>query len=191
MNKDDIREIYFKWLYDIVCESRHVDGISYTKLLRQLHDTEFTYLIKRDENRAESGIDLRYRFAITEGYENVSDQILYDLDAPCSVLEMMIALAISCEENIMDDTSYGNRTSQWFWSMIVSLGLGPFTDTRYDRHLVDISLSRFLNHEYEPNGKGGLFTIRGCKADLREEEIWVQMCWYLNSISNVHLDDIM
>lgn len=183
MNANDVKELYFKWLYDIVCECRHVDGISYIKLLRHLHDTEFTYLIKRDENRAESGIDLRYRFATIIGINgDILDQILSDLDAPCSVLEMMVALALTCEENIMDDPHYGNRTGQWFWSMIVSLGLGKFTDDRYDRHLVDISLARFLNHEYEPNGKGGLFTIRGCKADLREEEIWVQMCWYLDSI---------
>jgi hypothetical protein len=182
MNRHDIREEYFKWLYDIVCKDRHVDGISYIKLLRQLHDTEFTYLIKRDENRAESGIDLRYRFAITEGYKDISDQVLRELDAPCSVLEMMVALALSCEENIMDDASYGNRTGQWFWAMIVSLGLGRFTDARYDRRLVNAAMSRFLNREYEPNGKGGLFTIRNCDADLREEEIWVQMCWYLDSI---------
>lgn len=182
MTRNAIREEYFAWLYDIVCKNKHIDGISYKKLLRQLHDTEFTYLLSRDENRAESGIDLRYRFAITEGYEDVSEQVLDDLDMPCSVLEMMVALALSCEENIMDDPSYGDRTGQWFWSMIVSLGLGPVNDTRYDRRLVNTALSRFLNREYEPNGKGGLFTIRGCKADLRAEEIWVQMCWYLDSI---------
>lgn len=182
MNRDDIREIYFKWLYDIVCKSKHIDGISYTKLLRQLHDTEFTYLIQRDENRAESGIDLRYRFAITEGYGDISNQVLDDLDAPCSVLEMMVALSLACEENIMDDPSYGDRTGQWFWSMIVSLGLGQFTDARYDRRKIDIAISRFLNRDYESNGKGGLFTIRGCRSDLRKEEIWVQMCWYIDSI---------
>ena len=33
----------------------------------------------------------------------------------CSVLEMMIALAIRCEEHIMDDPDVGNRTGQWFW----------------------------------------------------------------------------
>lgn len=183
MNRYDIRERYFRWLYDIVCESRYVDGISYTKLLRQLHDTEFTYLILRDENRAENGINLRYRFAIAEGYGDILDQVLTDLDGACSVLEMMVALALACEEEIMDDPSYGDRTGQWFWSMIASLGLGPFTNSRYDRRAVDASMNRFLNREYEPNGKGGLFTIRGGHdVDLRGVEIWVQMCWYLDSI---------
>lgn len=182
MNRDDIREEYFAWLYDIVCENRHIDGVSYKKLLRQLHDTEFTYLMSRDENRAESGMDLRYRFAITEGYEHVADQVLGDLEAPCSILEMMVALALTCEENIMDDPAYGNRTGQWFWSMIVSLGLSRFNDNRYDRRLVDSILTRFLNRDYDKNGKGGLFTIRGCTDDLRDLEIWDQMCRYIDSI---------
>lgn len=182
MNRDDIREEYFAWLYDIVCENRHIDGVSYKKLLRQLHDTEFIYLISRDENRAESGMDLRYRFAITEGYEHAVDQVLGDLEAPCSILEMMVALALTCEENIMDDPDYGNRTGQWFWSMVVSLGLSRFNDNRYDRRLVDSVLTRFLDRDYDKNGKGGLFTIRGCKDDLRGLEIWDQMCRYIYSI---------
>jgi hypothetical protein len=182
MTRNDRKEEYFAWLYDLVCEYKHTDGITYKKLLRQLHDTEFTYLIERDGNRAESGIDLRYRFAITQGYEDIVDRVLTDLESPCSILEMMVALALTCEENIMDDTSYGNRTGQWFWSMIVSLGLGPYIDTRYDRRKVDAALTGFLNREYEPNGKGGLFTINNCDYDLREEEIWVQLCWYLDSI---------
>ena len=182
MIRNDIREEYFKWLYDTVCKNKHSDGISYVKLLRQLHDTEFTYLIERDSDRAENGIELRYRFAITEGYENVSRQVLNDLDDPCSVLEMMVALALSCEENIMDNTDYGDRTGQWFWSMIVSLGLGSVIDSRYDRRYVDTVMNRFLNREYEPDGKGGLFTIKNCECDLRSIEIWVQLCWYLDSI---------
>jgi hypothetical protein len=182
MSRHDIQEEYFTWLYGIVCDYKQTDGISYIKLLRHLHDTDFTYLMERDGNRADDGIQLRYRFAISEGYRAVSDQVLSDLDAPCSVLEMMIALALTCEENIMDDTSYGNRTGQWFWSMIVSLGLGPFIDTRYDRRLVDAIISRFLNREYEPDGRGGLFTIKHCKTDLRDMEIWGQLCWYLDSI---------
>ena len=94
---------------------------------------------------------------------------------------MMVALAIRCEENIMDDPSYGNRTGQWFWGMIVNLGLGFMTDSRFDEKFVDDVIFRFLNREYEPDGKGGLFTVRNCKYDLRTVEIWYQMCWYLDT----------
>jgi hypothetical protein len=105
------------------------------------------------------------------------------LDGPCSVLEMMIALAIRCEETIMDDPDIGDRTRQWFWGMIINLGLGGMTDANFDPDFVDDSVLRFLNRDYEPDGRGGLFTIRNCHRDLRDVEIWYQLCWYLDSIT--------
>ena len=82
----------------------------------------------------------------------------------------------------MDDPDVGDRTGQWFWSMITSLGLGSMTDDRFDWHYTHTVVTRFLNREYEPNGKGGLFTIRNCHRDLRKVEIWDQLCWYLGTI---------
>lgn len=82
----------------------------------------------------------------------------------------------------MDDPSMGNRTAQWFWQMIVSLGLGAMTDTRYNKKEVVDIINRFLNHDYEPNGKGGLFTVKNTVSDMRTMEIWYQLCSYLNTI---------
>ncbi len=141
-----------------------------------------TWMMELDKNRAYDGIELRRRFE----NESACDPELMDLyfkDVPCSVLEMMIALAIRCEESIMCDPSYGNRTGQWFWSMIVSLGLGGITDQRYNREYVDNVIFRFLTRNYDQDGKGGLFTIPDCGVDLRDIQIWGQMCWYLDSIS--------
>ncbi len=101
---------------------------------------------------------------------------------PCSVLEMMIALAIRLEEHIMDDPEVGNRTGQWFWNMIVNLGLGSMNDSRFNKLYVQNIIHKFLEREYQPNGKGGLFTIEDCRYDLREIEIWYQACWYLDNI---------
>ena len=101
---------------------------------------------------------------------------------PCSVLEMMIALAIRCEEHIMDDPDVGNRTGQWFWNMIMNLGLGSMTDDQFDKRYAEQVIERFLNREYEQDGEGGLFTVKHCKHDLRTVEIWYQMCWYLDEI---------
>lgn len=182
MTRVNITNEYFDWLYSIVCEKRFADHISFRKLLMHLHDIEFRYLIPNDRNRAEDGVDLRYRFALYQGYEDSIDYVMDLLDRPCTVLEMMIALAIRCEEDTMDDPIMGNRTGQWFWRMVVSLGLGATVDGRFDSRLVDTIIERFLNRDYEPNGKGGLFTIKGCDYDLRDVEIWVQLCWYLDSI---------
>lgn len=171
---------YFEWMVDLVCGRRFAKTVSFRRVLSLLHETEFTYLIHRDMSRAEDGIALRYRFS------RLNDPRYYDmpayLDGPCSVLEMMVALAIKCEENITADPDIGDRTGQWFWAMLTNLGLGSMTDDRFDRNYGEYILERFLNREYEPDGKGGLFTVKHCDCDLRTVEIWYQMCWYLDSI---------
>lgn len=176
---DQISNEYFEWMSNLVCSDRYSKTISYRKLLMHLHNTEFTYIIPRDENRADDGITLRYRFAYE--YAGIEDAERY-LEGPCSVLEMMIALSIRCEESIMDDPKVGDRTGQWFWGMVTNLGLGSMTDDRFDRGFVEDVLTRFLNRKYEPDGEGGLFRIRHYDRDLRKAEIWYQLCWYLDSI---------
>lgn len=176
--KDSIINQYFDWMYDLVCRDRYGDDISYWKLMNCLHNIEFVYILPNDRNRAEDGKALRYRFAVLNDCEGAEDF----LDGPCSVLEMIVALAIRCEESIMDDLDYGDRTSQWFWEMIVSLGLGSMTDNRFNRRVVEDIILDFINRDYEPNGKGGLFTIRNCQYDMRDLEIWSQLNKYLKTI---------
>lgn len=179
----DVHNRYFEWLSDLVCGDRFSSRISYRKLLMHLHRTEFRYLIQRDQNRAKDGVGMRYRFALDNGYERDTDAIMDILDGPCSVLEMIVGLTIRCEETIMDDPTMGDRTSQWFWGMISNLGLGAMSDDRFDKRLATDIIDDFLDRRYEPNGRGGLFTIRNCDEDLRKVEIWYQLCWYLDSIT--------
>lgn len=94
---------------------------------------------------------------------------------------MMTALAIRCEEHIMDDPDIGNRTGQWFWSMLVNLGLGSMYDAKFNRYRVDRILERLLDREYGRNGKGGLFTVNNGR-DMRTTEIWYQMNYYLSEV---------
>ena len=97
-----------------------------------------------------------------------------------TVLEIMTSLAIRMEESIMSDDAYGDRTGQWFWNMIVSLGLGGLTDHFYDEVYVDKILSRWMNREYEPDGRGSLFTVFNSN-NMRDLTIWQEMCAYLNA----------
>ena len=152
--KDRINDEYFDWLCEVVDSKRFSKHVSYRKLLMHLHNIEFTWFIPYDDNRADDGIMLRRKYALAHHDEELSDYI----SGPCSVLEMMAALAIRCEESIMDDTLFGNRTGQWFWGMIRNLGLSPMNDSNFDAEFVDDVIARFLNREYEPDGKGGLFT---------------------------------
>lgn len=174
--RNRINNEYFDWMYNLVCGKRYSKSISYRKLLTHLHNAEFIFVIANDENRASDGINLRRRFAIANDCEDLRAY----LDGACSVLEMMLALAIRCE-SFMDNPRIGDRTGQWFWDMVVNLGLGAMTDDRFNERYVDEVLDTFLFREYEPNGKGGLFTLKHCDQDLRQVEIWWQATWYLNS----------
>ena len=171
---------YFEWLYEGMCGDRYSSNISYRKLLEHLHHIAFRYTISNDRNRANDGKNLRYSFAIAEGCEEEPEMITDYLNGPCSVFEMMVALAQRCE-SVMDDPKIGDRTGQWFWGMVANLGLNGMTDDHYDEEYVNDIIDRFLDRDYKPNGKGGLFTIRDCKYDLREVEIWYQLCWYLDT----------
>lgn len=165
------RDLYFDWLFRKVCE----EGATYRRLLLYLFDREFTYILPMDSHRASDGVYLRYTFE----RENPGAETP---NGPCSVLEMMIALASRCEDDIMDDPSIGNRTKQWFWEMATNLGLRRMTDDRFDEHYVKDRIDILLSRNYKPNGEGGLFFIPECKRDLRTVEIWYQLMWYLNSI---------
>jgi hypothetical protein len=180
MTRDKLNDLYFDWMLAQVKQdySERDKPNSFHRLLVHLHQTIFRWSIPKDKNRAEDGLSLRRRFALDQGLDGQERDIV----GPCSVLEMMISLAFKCEEEFMDDPLYGNRTSQWFWNMIVSLGLGSMTDRNFEYQYVVNAIQRFLDRDYEPNGKGGLFTIRHCDRDLRDVEIWHQLCWYVDSI---------
>ena len=66
--------------------------------------------------------------------------------------------------------------------MIISLGLGSQMDYNFNKEYVEKTVNTFLNRKYKRNGKGGLFTVRNCKHDLRKVEIWRQMSWYLDNL---------
>lgn len=168
--KDDKEEIYFRELYDRITDGRCVT-ISYYKLFRLLHDVEFSWSILMDKNRYSDGIQMRREL----GFEDVKDG--------CSVLEMMIALCIRAETEIMDNPQIGDRTGNWFFRMLNNMGISTYDDNHFDEDECLEIINRFLDREYEPNGKGGLFYIRNTTADLRNMEIWIQMLWYMDTLS--------
>ena len=181
MKARDINEEYFNWLCSLVDDSKPSNKYGYTKLLKYLYDTEFIYILPMDGNRYEDGISLRYRF----GYEhNIEAPIIascLDRDkGPCSILEMMVALAHRCEENITFNPELGIMSGKWFWMMVSNLGLGGMTDNCFDDEFVNSVIWRFLDREYSHDGEGGLIYIPNSQYDMRTTEIWYQMMRYLS-----------
>lgn len=174
----DIAGRYFDWLYERVCGDWEPRGLSFHRLLAFLYNQNFTPSCELDGARAEDGLDLRYRFAQTQNivYQDIQDAFA---GIPCSMLEMMVALSIRIEEHILEDAASGNRVGQWFWNMVVSLGLVAMDDTRFDEERAQSVLDRFNAREYQPNGSGGLFTLMYPKEDMRQIDIWYQLMGWL------------
>lgn len=82
--KNELINEYFEWIYQLVCKD--TKGLSYRKLLCKLYDTPFNYTIAMDGNRAEDGVDLRYRFGYECGFANSAVADYLD-NKDCSVLE--------------------------------------------------------------------------------------------------------
>lgn len=174
-----IEKHYFEWIRSLVINDKFYTSLSYTKLLNRLNEITFIPDNIYDNNRYNDGIEFRYIFGYANGYSNKEIKEKVDIRS-CSMLEMMIALAYRIENQIMSDDEFGDRTGQWFWNMIVSLGLGTMSDDKYDEIKVNYILDRFMRKQYSPNGAGGLFTLNNCESDVRNEEIWTQAMWYLD-----------
>lgn len=185
MDRDELREKYFHWLYGLVypMDDQLPEEYRKTKLLRYLFETPFYSSMVMDENRISDGIALRYDFGFRFGYDDRTVLTYLD-DRDCSVLELMIGLAVRCEQQIMADINYGDRTTQWFRKMVASLGFNGMNNRNYDEMYVARVVDKFLNHDYEPNGRGGLFELSAPSRDMRTVEIWGQLCDYLNEYTS-------
>lgn len=174
-----ISKAYFRFLTDIVCDNYH--RVNFAKLLKELHNIAFTWTIEKDVNRAMDGKDLRDDFCRSQSHYPY-DIVEESLNGPCSVLEMMVAMARRCENEIMVDHRYGDRTGYWFWEMLDNLQLTEMTDDNYDYQYVLYSIDIFLRRRYRPDGTGGgMFYKKNSDFDFRKTELWYQMQQWLDN----------
>ena len=159
---------YFEWLMNII------DGPGeYSCVLEKLYLTEFYSPVPKDDNRAVDGIELRYMFNDETGY-------ICEKEGCCSVLEMMIGLAMRIDNDFLYEYIYGDRTSEWFWDMMHNLELDKQDDFNYDPDTVRYILTNLLDRNYGQNGKGSLFPCKyASKKGWKREEIWYQLNRYI------------
>lgn len=171
-----MEDIYYRWLVQILRDDYL--ATNYQKLLWKLYQTNFYWELEYDGNRAADGKYLRMLFEDETGVRFGVRKI--DEDQPCSVLEMMVALARKTEHDIMFNPDYGDRTGKWFWVMMENLGLDTYDDYGYFEENVDRILYVFMHHLYAPNGEeGGMFPNEYVERDLRKTDIWWQINAYL------------
>lgn len=176
--KDQVRKDYHDWLVRLTGDWC-ADYGQFDSLLNYLYSREFVYTIDRDENRAADGIDFRLRFTYENSEYTTRDVYLY-LTEPCNMLEMLAALACRCEDSIMDDPDIGDRSGVWFYTMLTNLHLNKMDDIFFDEMYVENVITDFLDHKYAKNGDGGLFVVNNDNVDMRTNEIWYQMNWFLS-----------
>lgn len=179
----EVEERYFEWLTSRVCTP---DKVVYSRLLSQLYDIDFRYTHALDANRESDGMDLRLIFADEESVPHpVMEAIMSQKQ--CSVLEMMIALAIRCQ-NEYTGNDYENEVGKapyLFWSMIQSMGLEYNVDDGYSEEDTKFFVWRMLDRRYLKNGRGGLFTVPDINKDMTKEDIWYQMLWYVEYVLTI------
>lgn len=179
MTEAEVRQSYFEWLCDKVRANSEED--SYYILMKDLHNRQFIPIIDNDANRAYDGMELRERFVATElQYE---DAWKMDMAAECTVLELLVALAMEMDYQLCtDDHDYAYK---YFWEMLSNLGLSRFKDSTYAERRpsamfqIDAILDDFLIRDYEPDGTGNIFPLKYPTEDQRGVEMWYQMQAYL------------
>lgn len=178
MTHEDIVAAYFEWICAVVAPNNNAEYLynKYSNLLKLLYSIEFTADNAMDDNRRMDGIDLRIRFC---NEQNLEDYHYMFEKYPCSLLEMMVALALRCEETIMIDTSLGNRTHVWFEEMLHSLDILKQTNEYYNENYVKVCITKLYQRQYDYYGRGGLFTAMKTTRDMRSLDIWSQMQQYL------------
>ena len=185
---------YFNWLCSLVGCTNDGAFYPYKNLLDRLFQTPFEVMRYMDDNREVNGRMLRYYFESNHYDYGSNEQSPYHYDGdfyeetkdePCSMLEMMIALAKDIDVGYLHSTT--SRLFIWFWMMVESMGLAcnvdGYWDNRHERSDVDFILHSFVINAHEdhdglwvPTVK--LFPIRN-EAFEKTGSLWEQMqIWY-------------
>lgn len=167
-------DLYFEWLYEQIADIDTTDPRkTHWRLMRTLYCEEFVPRIANDDNRAQDGLELRDLFSFEE-------EVFFDSywdTLPCSIFEMLIALARRME------FEGGRSVEHWFWVFIHNMGMGDWDDTTPTHFLnrcTYLAAKKLNNREYTYYGRnGGLFPLNHPQEDQREVELWYQMAAYL------------
>ncbi len=163
---------YFNWLSLKV----NPQGEPYLYLLKTLYSIPFRVsgLCPTDVRREEDGRQLRKEYSMDTG----DGLTVEDEEYPCNVLECLTALA-SRMDDILGKYSE-NRADIWFYDMAFNLGLLQYDDSHFDEAAVRHTVETWMDRNYAPNGRGGLFPLERPIKNQRYVALWEQMAAYSN-----------
>jgi len=177
----DLKEQYFDWMINRIFYDKSLIKL-YCGLLAYLNSIVFLWQIDMDENRQKDAQDLRYMFGDDYGYSE--GQICRELDIePPTLLEVIVALIIRAQENILAGTDDICINQEIFIDIITNLKLENLVGGFLSNNEIDYAntcINNLFNHAYSYYGEGGLFKVDNPKQDMRNTEIWYQFMWYLD-----------
>lgn len=145
----------------------------YGKLMYELNNIEFTWILPMDENRDMDAIELRRSFLIDNGY---NERDLWD--TPRSVLEVLVAFSKRIEIEITGEPGE-DCLGRWFWVMLENLGV-LMADRRFDIDVLRSNIDVWLNRKFDESGRGGIFPLKNWRNDQRKTDMWYQMHAYIH-----------
>lgn len=170
---------YFCWIDDFEEEPLPYQEIE----LDELDRIFFRYdpRIQLDEDRMTDGLDLRDRFLEESGYPALYKSRYMDIYS-CTVLEVLVALSLRCDSDIIGDPDRPGLTAPLiFWTMLKNLRFRgeELSDETSIRRSVDYRCDIFMDREYSYYGDGGPFRVENPMKSMKKTDLWMQLNWFL------------
>lgn len=163
-------EEYFVWLVEWIDDGDRDDMLP---VLSYLFKKEYVWYTDLNATQAMSSMDLRERFDPDNADEAKEER-------PCSVLELLVALAVDIEENICGVYGHENP-ARWFWEWLNNLGIDDrCTGRGYSKDYLDQCIDDWLEGDITRSGKRSPFPIKRKGVDQRKKTLWMQCMAYVN-----------
>lgn len=162
-----LKRKYLKYLMERVEVPSMYAGLCETLLM-----VEFEPVIGNDSDRCVDGLDIRREFEGGDYSTELSDE------SPCSVLEMLVALA-ERTANLMYEGGEGESPGHYFWVFMRNLGLDKMKDTgdfRKKQRLIVEILEQFMDPECSDVE---IVSIKHPPKRWTNLEIWKKVNWFL------------
>lgn len=154
---------YFTWL---ALNAAGDQSIGWMSILGELWRTTYIFNYDIDKDRNADGLSLRTQYTCITGDTDVPGD-----DVECTCLEALVAIAMRCD-SISGDPGVENIPG-WFQELFENLR------SAYDGDYQQ-AIMKWMNREYAPDGRGGLFPLNNPVHDQRYVPTWNQMCSYLS-----------
>jgi len=143
-----------------------------------MFEREFGWILDKDRNRIQDGLDLRVEFAHTR---RVRPEVMEPI-GPCSFLEVLIGLSRRLA------FTAGGEAPGWAWQLLGNLEFHRMSDplSRQKYRKVRETMEMVISRAYSPDGTGGFFPLAWPDEDQTRIELWYQLNAYVAELHPGH-----